>query len=149
FKKVQKVKLRLGVMCTIAPTHLTELVGSIAGRYPTVELDLTDSSAVELHRMLIEGEIELAIYAMPSEDPDPRLKALPLFREQMVIAMHPGHRLAGKNAIMPKDLNGEPYINRINCEYNGCVLPRLDDVDFKTVFRSERDDWVLAMIASG
>src|SRR5262245_38089887 len=67
FKKVQKVTLKLGVMCTIAPTRLTELVGAIAARYPTVELDLTDSSAVELHRMLIEGEIDLAIYAMPSE----------------------------------------------------------------------------------
>lgn len=150
FKKVQKVTLRLGVMCTIAPTHLTELIGSIAARYPSVELDLTDSSAPELHRMLLEGEIELAIYALPGEEEiDSRLKTLPLFREQMVIALNHNHRLATKNAIMPKDLDGERYINRINCEYNGCVLPRLDNVNFKTVFRSERDDWVLAMIASG
>jgi LysR family hydrogen peroxide-inducible transcriptional activator len=28
-------------------------------------------------------------------------------------------------------------------------LPNLDYIEFKTVFRSERDDWVLAMIASG
>lgn len=149
FKKLNKVTLRLGIMCTIAPTQLTELIGSIGARYPTVELHLTDSSAPELHRKLIEGEIELAIYAMPSEQLDPRLKALPLFQEQMVIALNPGHRLASKNAIMPKDLDGERYINRINCEFNGCVLPQLDDVEFKTVFRSERDDWVLAMIASG
>src|SRR5260221_1348610 len=50
---------------------------------------------------------------------------------------------------MAKYLNGERYVNRINCEFNGCVLPRLNEVDFKTVFRSQRDDWVLAMIAAG
>src|SRR5262245_34522600 len=40
FKKLQKVTLRLGVMCTIAPSQLTALIGSIGARYPSVELDL-------------------------------------------------------------------------------------------------------------
>lgn len=146
--KAKTVSLKLGVMCTISPTQLTELMGSIHTRYPAVELELTDSSAVELQRRLIEGELEVAIFALPGESDD-RLHVLPLFREQMVIALSPKHRLAAKNVIMPKDLDGERYINRINCEFNGRVLPKLDDVEFKTVFRSERDDWVLAMIASG
>jgi DNA-binding transcriptional LysR family regulator len=149
FTKIKKVTLKLGVMCTIAPAQLTELIGSIHSRYPTVELEMTDASAMDLHRRLIDGEIEVAIYALPTDEVDERLHMLPLFREQMVIAMHPKHRLAKKNAITPKDLDGERYINRINCEFNGRVLPKLDDVEFKTVFRSERDDWVMAMIASG
>jgi DNA-binding transcriptional LysR family regulator len=149
FTQLKKVTLKLGVMCTIAPTHLSELVASIAARYPSVELELTDSSGGELNRRLIEGEIDTAIYALPGEQSDPKLHVMPLFREQMVIALNPGHRLAGKNAIVPQDLHGERYINRINCEFNGCELPQLDAIEFKTVFRSERDDWVLAMIASG
>ena len=147
--KLKKTSLTLGVMCTIAPAQLTELINAIQTRYPGVELDLTDSGAQELNHRLLEGELEVAIYCMPNGEPDERLHVLPLFREQMVIALSPQHRLASKNAIMAKDLNGERYVNRINCEFNGCVLPQLDDVDFKTVFRSQRDDWVLAMIASG
>jgi LysR family transcriptional regulator, hydrogen peroxide-inducible genes activator len=147
--KLKKTALTLGVMCTIAPAQLTELINAIQTRYPGVELDMTDSGAEELNRKLLEGEIEVAIYCLPNRAPDERLHVMPLFREQMVIALSPQHRLASKNAIMAKDLHGERYVNRINCEFNGCVLPQLDDVDFKTVFRSQRDDWVLAMIAAG
>jgi LysR family hydrogen peroxide-inducible transcriptional activator len=109
---------------------------------------LTDSNAVELQQALIEGKIEVAIYALPGEANE-RLHVLPLYREQMMIVLSAKHRLAAKNAVTPKDLNGEKYINRINCEFNGHVMPQLDDVEFKTVFRSERDDWILAMIAAG
>ena len=149
FTKLKKVTLKLGVMCTIAPTQLTELVGSIQSRNPTVELELTDSSAAELQRRLLDGEIEIAIYANPSDKIEERLHVMPLFREQMMIVMPANHRLAGKNAVTAEELDGECYISRINCEFNGHILPKLDDVAMKTVFRSERDDWVLAMIASG
>ena len=145
--KPKTVSLKVGVMCTIAPTHLTELIGSIQTRYPAVELELTDSNAVELQQSLIEGDIEVAIYALPG-DANERLHVLPLYREQMMIVLSAKHRLAGKNAVIPQDLNGEKYINRINCEFNGYVMPQLDNVEFKTVFRSERDDWILAMIAA-
>src|SRR5262245_7173355 len=50
--KLKRVSLKLGVMCTIAPTHLTELIGSIQSRYPGIELEVTDASAVELQRRL-------------------------------------------------------------------------------------------------
>ncbi len=145
---LKRVALKLGVMCTIAPTQLTELMASLQTRFPGIELEVTDSCASGLQERLLKGDIEAAIYALPGEV-DKRLHALPLFREQMVIAVSPRHRLAAKNAVVPEDLQGENYISRINCEFNGFRLPKLDDVEVKTVFRSERDDWVLAMIASG
>jgi DNA-binding transcriptional LysR family regulator len=145
---LKTVSLKLGVMCTIAPTQLTELMASVQMRFPGIELEVTDSCASGLQEQLLKGDIEAAIYALPGEI-DKRLHALPLFREQMVIAVSPRHRLAAKNAIVPEDLEGQNYISRINCEFNGFRLPKLDDVEVKTVFRSERDDWVLAMIASG
>ena len=75
-----------------------------------------------------------------------------LFREQMMIVLHPDHLLAKRNAVMPKDLTGERYLNRANCEFNGYAGPIWREHDFlgcELVYRSERDDWILAMIASG
>ena len=146
--KLKAVALKLGVMCTIAPTHLTEFMGSIQSRYPGVELELTDSGASELQRRLLEGEIEAAIYALPGEV-DERLHVLPLYREQMMIVVSTKHHFAAKNAVMLKDLDGERYVSRINCEFNGVSLPEFDGIELKTVFSSERDDWVMAMIAAG
>jgi len=43
------------------------------------------------------------------------------------------------------------YVNRAKCEFNGCAgqFFREQGVDCRTVYRSERDDWVLAMIHAG
>jgi DNA-binding transcriptional LysR family regulator len=42
FSKLKKSKLKVGVMCTIAPNQLIELFGSLRARYPGVEIELTD-----------------------------------------------------------------------------------------------------------
>ena len=151
FIRLKKTKLKLGIMCTIAPTHLIELVSSIHDRHPGVEIEITDASARQLDRRLLEGQLEAAIYCLPEREPDDRMHAMPLFREQMMIVVPPNHPLAAKNAVRVKDLNGQNYLNRANCEFNGYAgqFFREQGVSCQTVYSSERDDWILAMIRSG
>jgi DNA-binding transcriptional LysR family regulator len=54
-----------------------------------------------------------------SEEFDERTHAMPLFQEQMVIAIHRGHRLASERTFPVKELDGESYIHRMNCEFAG------------------------------
>jgi DNA-binding transcriptional LysR family regulator len=148
FSKLKKSKLKVGVMCTIAPNQLIELFGSLRARYPGVEIELTDASARQLDARLLEGDLEVAIYCLPGEKADERVHVMPLFSEQMMIVVHPGHPLALRNTIRLPDLESEPYLNRVNCEFYGCSL--FDGCSaWNMVYRSERDDWILAMIASG
>lgn len=69
----------------------------------------------------------------------------------MMIVLPEGHRLADRQAIRVDDLQGERYVERSACEFNGIVdeIFVARGVDCETVYRSDRDDWVLAMIASG
>jgi DNA-binding transcriptional LysR family regulator len=69
----------------------------------------------------------------------------------MMIVVSPNHRLAKSNAIRVKDLDGEKYLNRTNCEFNGYAGQFFSEqgVACQTVYRSERDDWIIAMIRSG
>ncbi len=148
FVKLRKSKLKIGMMCTIAPNQLVELIGSLHTRYPGLELELIDASARQLDARLLEGDLEVAIYCLPGEKPDERLHVLPLFREQMMIVVHPAHPLSMHNTIRLPDLEDQPYLNRVNCEFYGCSL--FDGCSaWNMVYRSERDDWILAMIASG
>src|SRR5262245_20866966 len=55
FVHLKKTNLKLGIMCTIAPTQLIELVSSIQTRYPGIELSIIDAGAKELSRRLLEG----------------------------------------------------------------------------------------------
>jgi len=91
------------------------------------------------------------IYALPGEEPDERTHSIPLFREQMVLAVHRGHRLANERAFPVREMNGEHYIHRINCEFAGYADQILQEqgVTCTPAYWSERDDWTLAMVAAG
>ena len=151
FGKLRHTVLKLGIMCTIAPDQIVELIAAIGMRHSGIELELSDANAWELQERLVTGDLEIAIYCLPGKEPDERLHVLPLFREQIVAAIHPGHRLAGQNAIRVQDLNGECYIHRTNCEFAGYADPIFAAQSTKCtpVYWSERDDWTLAMVAAG
>ena len=76
---------------------------------------------------------------------------MPLFREQMVIAVPGGHRLASERGFPVRELNGESYIHRMNCEFAGYADHILHEkgVTCTPTYWSERDDWTLAMVAAG
>jgi DNA-binding transcriptional LysR family regulator len=95
--------------------------------------------------------LEVAIYCIPGKEPDERLHVLPLFREQIVAALGRQHRLASRNAVRVKDLDGQCYIHRTNCEFAGYADPvfQTQNVKCTAVYWSERDDWTLAMVAAG
>jgi DNA-binding transcriptional LysR family regulator len=151
FRKLQKLHLKLGLMCTVAPTELVGLLAAIRARHPGIEVELVDASARELNGKLIEGQIDVAIYCLPNDEVSEKLLFRPLFCERMMIVLPREHKLATRNAIRVVDLDGEPYINRAKCEFRGYFGGFFVErgVKCEVVFRSERDDWVLAMIASG
>lgn len=144
-------QLNLAIMCTIAPAMLIQMFGRFRAARPEIKLDLIDATAQSIEEQLIGTKTEVAIYCRPDRAPDPRLNYLPLFREQMLIVLPPNHRLATRDVIEIKDLAGERYVQRALCEFNDMVDSVFDarGVDCETVYRSDRDDWVLAMIASG
>src|SRR5215469_5830120 len=148
---VQKVPLKLGIMSTISPDEIVDLIASIRIRHPDIELKLCDADAKELRTRLLAGELEVVIYALPGEEPDERTVSIPLFREQMVLAIHGGHRLARARSFPVREMNGEPYIHRTNCEFAGYAdqILREQGVTCTPTYWSERDDWTLAMVAAG
>ena len=146
-----KIPLRLGIMCTISPSEIVDLIAAVKARYPDIELKLSDANAWQLRERLLAGDLDLVIYALPDEEPDDRLHSIALFREQMVIAVHHGHRLANERVFPVRQLAGEHYIHRVNCEFAGYAddILRARGVTCTPAYWSERDDWTLAMVATG
>jgi DNA-binding transcriptional LysR family regulator len=146
-QELYRAKLRLGVMCTIAPTPLVELITILEDRRPDLKIEVLDSTACELEEQLKRGDIEVAIYCRPSNRADPRLHYLKLFSEQMMIAISPRHQLAERNSVRFEDLRNERYLNQINCEFNEGLVSETHK--WKAICRSQRNDWILAMCAAG
>jgi LysR family transcriptional regulator, hydrogen peroxide-inducible genes activator len=149
--ELRKIPLKLGIMSTISPFEIVDLIAALKTRHHGLELKLSDASAKDLRGRLLEGELEVAVYALPGEEVDERTHALPLFLEQMAIAVHRGHRLANQGSFPVKELNGEHYIHRMNCEFAGYADHILQEkgVACTPTYWSERDDWTLAMVAAG
>jgi len=149
--QLKRVPLKLGIMSTISPDEIVELIAALKMRHEGLELRLCDANAKDLRDRLLAGDLEAIIYALPGEEADERTHVMPLFSEQMVICVHQGHRLAKERAYPVKELNGESYIHRMNCEFAGYADHILQEkgVTCTPAYWSERDDWTLAMVAAG
>jgi len=121
-------------------------------------MQLTDGEAQTLEEKLINLQIEVAIYCRPHHrEPDARLNYLPLFKEQMMIILPKGHRLSKQRSIRIRDLAGEQYVQRAFCEFGDMIdlrdmVDKASDADSarcEVIYKSDRDDWVLGMVASG
>jgi LysR family transcriptional regulator, hydrogen peroxide-inducible genes activator len=149
--QLRRVPLKLGIMSTISPDEIVDLIGALRMRHDALELRLCDANAKDLRERLLAGELEAVIYALPGEEFDERTHVMPLFQEQMVIVIHRDHRLAGERCFPVKELDGECYIHRMNCEFAGYADRILQEkgVTCTPTYWSERDDWTLAMVAAG
>ena len=151
FRKLNRTVLKLGVMCTIGPNQLIDLFTRIRTEHPGIELELTNASARELNDRLLAGTLEVAIFCLPDDEEDERLALTPLFREQMMIVVNPDHPFAALNGVSVRDLEGKSYLNRANCEFRGYAgdLFREQGVTCPAIYRSDRDDWIMAMVVAG
>ena len=92
----------------------------------------------------------MALVARPDGFPPP-LQPQPLYRERFVVACAAGHPFARKNAVAMSELDGQQYLSRINCEFYDVLRDtcRATGARMQGAFRSEREDWILTMVAAG
>ena len=76
-------RLRLGVIPTIAPYLLPQLISALARDYPKVDLHIRETVTQRLIDELSDGRLDLAIVALPLHEPS--LIETPLFAEEMVL----------------------------------------------------------------
>jgi LysR family hydrogen peroxide-inducible transcriptional activator len=86
--------LRLGIIYTIGPYLLPQLVRQAIERTPQMPLMLQENFTVKLLDMLRTGELDCAIMAEPF--PDNGLAIAPLYDEPFVVAVPHSHPLARK-----------------------------------------------------
>jgi LysR family hydrogen peroxide-inducible transcriptional activator len=100
--------LRLGVIYTIGPYLLPELVRQAIDRTPQMPLLLQENFTVKLLEMLRNGDIDCAILAEPF--PDTGLAMAPLYDEPFMAALPSAHPLAQKKQISAQELKSETML---------------------------------------
>ena len=150
FQLLHDVPVRLGVLATIGHVRFGRFLRAFCSAHEGVELALTEGTAADLHDALRKDEIDLAVTARQPETEE-AFSLLPLYSERYVVLLPPNHPLSEQDSLPLSALGGLPYVDRLAsenrdelaraCAERGIVLhPR---------FRSEREDWVQAMVLAG
>jgi LysR family hydrogen peroxide-inducible transcriptional activator len=100
--------LRLGIIYTIGPYLLPDLVKQAIELFPQMPLVLQENFTVKLLEMLRAGELDAAILAEPF--PDAGLAVAPLYDEPFVVAVPDNHPLARRDSIPSEELKKETML---------------------------------------
>ncbi len=95
--------LRLGIIHTIAPYLLPDLVGALRRLAPEMPLDVEENTTATLDRMLRAGELDAVILALPYEAP--AIETVPLYEEEFRVVAPARHALARKKAVAVEELD--------------------------------------------
>ena len=147
FRLLNQVPIRLGVMSTIGPLRLANLFAKFEKNHEGVELSVIEDNLTELRAKLDGGEIDLAVLN-PMDGLGEGFHTHNIYTEKYVVVFPPDHRLRKLNAVKLSDLSGEPYVDRLACEMREKVIGMCQDmnVELYARFRSQREDWVQAMV---
>jgi LysR family hydrogen peroxide-inducible transcriptional activator len=100
--------LRVGVIYTIGPYLLPDLVKSAIERVPQMPLILQENFTAKLLEMLRAGELDCAIMAEPF--PDTGLAVAPLYDEPFMAAVPKSHALAKRKQLCAEELKNETML---------------------------------------
>lgn len=100
--------LTIGVLPTIAPYLLPDVMAEFVEKFPGVQLVVQEETTARLLKLAHACELDLALLSPPLRDE--RLEARELLSEELLLALPPGHRLAGKRVVNAQDLDGERLI---------------------------------------
>ncbi|GAB6139312.1 LysR family transcriptional regulator [Methylosoma difficile] len=150
FNRLNTIPLQIGLMTTIGAQRLGPVLATYQQEYPHIELELqVDCEAVLLNR-LESGLLDLVISA-PIQLLGEPYHAVPLYQERYVVAFHPQHRFSRFDNIALKDIQAEPYLDRLNCELRESlkVICQDREINLYAAYRSNSEEWIVNMVRAG
>ena len=141
--------LRLGVVCTLRISSISNLVSRFRLQYPHIAIELRDSHIDEIDSWLAEGEIDLALTVLRGNE-NPNI-ALNLFQQDLRLAVPETHPFAERETIPLVELDGQSYIKRINCEFwrESPYTYESVGIDLHIVYIANQEEWVIYLIQAG
>jgi DNA-binding transcriptional LysR family regulator len=106
---LQRGMVTVGVMQQMGLVDLPRILADYHRRYPGIELRLRQAGTAELHRLLISGELDLAIVSPPASTVG-HLIAVDLFRTPLVLACRADNPYVDRKIVRMSDLVGRNLI---------------------------------------
>lgn len=104
----QSGRVRVGAIPTIAPYYLPEVLRQFSKEFPKATLIVQENTTDALLKSCAQGEIDLAILALPV--PAKYLEVEELFEEELLLVLPPDHPLVNQEKIRITDVEPYPFV---------------------------------------
>ena len=104
----QSGRIRVGAIPTIAPFFLPEVLQSFSSEFPQATLVVLENTTDALLKSCAQGEIDLAVLALPIAAK--HLDVEELFEEELFLVLPPDHPLSGKEQVRLRDVEPHPFV---------------------------------------
>lgn len=150
FRLLKMDPVSLGVLSTVGPNRLARFLSEFHAQNASIELAISEAGIDELREKLLTGTLDACIMTDLGDLGD-AFDVKPLYPERYVVVFPAQHRLARADTIRLADLAGEAYVDRLSCEFREAVMAlcKSKGIELYARFRSEREDWVQAMVQAG
>lgn len=101
-------EFRLGVIHTVGPYLLPQLVPELTRLAPAMPLFIEENTTANLSGLLAEGHIDAAVIAMPFEMPG--VLCRPLYEEKFDVVVPQGHPWTQRASMSTEELTGEKVL---------------------------------------
>jgi DNA-binding transcriptional LysR family regulator len=103
---LERGRIRIASVASIAGTHLPPLLSRFRARYPRIEVAVLEGSDREVHDWLIGGVADVGFLAVPLDG----LATAPFVEDALLALVRADHRLATSEAVTVGDFAGESFI---------------------------------------
>ncbi|GAA4612219.1 LysR family transcriptional regulator [Actinoallomurus liliacearum] len=103
-------RLRVGAFATADAALVPQAMAAFRAAHPRVSVSLSDGLTRHHAERLAAGELDLAIVTADTEEDFEGLRLRHLLDDPMLVAVHPGHRLAGLEEVRLAELADEDWI---------------------------------------
>ena len=150
FTQLNNIPLRIGLMATIGAQRLSPIFAHYQQEFPNIEFELIIDSEAGLLKQLESDLLDLVISA-PAKLLAPPYQSTLLYTERYVVAFNSKHRFNQLTKIDLKEIQSEPYLDRLNCELRDKlrVICQDQEVNLYAAYRSNSEDWIVNLVRTG
>jgi DNA-binding transcriptional LysR family regulator len=101
-------RVRIGANESTSLYLLPEIILGFREKHPRIKLEITRVPSEELPREVLDRNIDFALMAYEPKDRD--LESFPVLEDELVLIMHPKHRLVPTGSVTVKELGQESFL---------------------------------------
>ena len=135
--------MRLGLIPTVAPYVLPAVLAGLARRLPALTLRVIEDQTERLLAALRDGALDAALIALPADAVG--VTEIPIYEEDFLLAVPPGHPLSGKHRVPTAALAQLPLLL---LDEGHCLRDQALDVCQKAGVRADLADTRAASLAT-